>query len=141
MEWKFKSKFLFRYNKRGTRQFKEERHVNNPEMPIDKRGVRDTGFYVQGVYKEVPQMIPQLVVPDLTDCKFKPYVTFKSPEVIQDEFTSQDLFNAIYARKVIDDFKNDKLNEDGSSREPSVDEQLTPDEAHFRARKTGSDIF
>lgn len=86
-------------------------------------------------------MIPQLIVPDLTGCKFKPYVTFKTPEVVQSEFTSQDLYNAIYAQKVIEDFKNDKLNEDGTSKEPSTEEELLPEEAFIRARKTGSDIF
>lgn len=110
-------------------------------MPVDKRGVRDTGVIVSGKYREVPELIPQLIVPDLTDCKFKPYVTYKTPDVIQSEFTSQDLYNAVYAQKVIDDFKNDKLNEDGTSQDPSAEELLSPEEASNRARKTGSDIF
>lgn len=117
------------------------RHITNPDMPIDKRGVRDTGFVIKGVFKEIPEKIPELIVPDLTDCKFKPYVTYKTPEVVQGEFSSQDLYNAVYAQKVIDDFKHDKLNEDGSSKDPSPEEQLTPEEAFIRARKTGSDIF
>lgn len=138
--------FSFRYNKRGTRIFKERQHiesqtVQNPDIPIDKRGVRDIGVIVKGRFKKIHERIPELIVPDLTDCKFKPYVTFKTPEVVQSEFTSQDLYNAIYAQKVIDDFKNDKLNADGSSKEPSADEQLTKEEAFVRARKTGSDIF
>lgn len=110
-------------------------------MPIDKRGVKDTGITVNGIYKEIPEKIPELIVPDLTGCKFKPYVTYKTPEVVQSKFTSQDLFNAIYAQKIIEDFKEDKLNEDGSSNEPSGNEQLTPEEAFIRARKTGSDLF
>lgn len=130
-----------RYNKRGTRLFKKERHLSNPDMPIDKRGVRDTGVVINNQFVEISEMIPQLIVPDLTDCKFKPYVTFKTPEVVQSEFTSQDLYNAVYAQKVIEDFKNDKLNEDGSSKEPSEDEQLQPEEAFIMSRKTGSDLF
>lgn len=137
-----KSLNLFsRYNKRGPREFKKNRHITNPEIPIDKRGVKDTGYVFDGKFIEIPEKIPELIVPDLTDCKFKPYVTFKSADVVQSEFTSQDLYNAIYAKKVIDDFKNDKLNEDGTSKEPSIDEELTPEEAFNRARKTGSDIF
>lgn len=131
----------FSYNKRGTRLFKKERHISNPDMPIDKRGVRDTGYELNGKYVEVKEKIPELVVPDLTNCKFKPYVSFKTTEVIQSEFTSQDLYHAIYAQKVIDDFKNDKLNEDGSSKEPNANEEMTSEEAFIRARKTGSDIF
>lgn len=110
-------------------------------MPIDKKGVRDTGKIVNGQFMEIPEMMPQLIVPDLTDCKFKPYVTYKATDVVQSEFTSQDLFNAIYAQKIIDDFKNEKLNEDGSSKEPSQEEDMTPDEAWEKARKTGSDMF
>jgi large subunit ribosomal protein L41 len=86
-------------------------------------------------------MIPELIVPDLTDCKFKPYVSYKTKDVVQSEFRSQDLFNAIYAQKIIEDFKNDKLNEDGSPMNPSENEELTPNEAFIRAKKTGSDIF
>lgn len=86
-------------------------------------------------------MIPELIVPDLTDCKFKPYVTYKTTEVIQSEFRAQDLFNAVYAKKIIEDFKNDKLNEDGSPQNPSANEEMTPEEAWIKARKTGSDIF
>lgn len=110
-------------------------------MPIDKRGVRDTGYDLNGKYYEVKEKIPELIVPDMTNCKFKPYVSFKTTQVVQSEFTSQDLYHAIYAQKVIDDFKNDKLNEDGSSQEPSANEEMTPEEAFIRARKTGSDIF
>lgn len=111
-------------------------------MPVDKRGVRDTGVLTyDNRYIEVPEKIPELIVPDLTGFKLKPYVSFKTPEVVQSEFTSQDLFNAIYAKKIIEDFKNDNLNDDGTSKEPSTEEQLSRDEAFVLARKTGSDIF
>lgn len=133
-------KFLL-YNKRGTRIFKKERHLSNPDLPIDKRGVRDTGIYVRGEYREISGKIPELIVPDLTNCKLKPYVTYKTPEVVQSEFTSQDLFNAVYAKKIIDDFKNNKLDQKNNSMEPSNNEQRTPQESWDQARKTGSDIF
>lgn len=110
-------------------------------MPIDKRGVRDTGFTIDGQYVEIPEKIPELIVPDLTGCKFKPYVTYKTTDVVQTEFTSEDLFNAIYAQKIMDDYKNDKINPDGSSKEPSAEEQITPEQAQIMARKTGSDLF
>lgn len=110
-------------------------------MPIDKRGVRDTGFMINGRYVEIAAKIPQLVVPDLTGFKLKPYVSYKTPEVTQTAFTSRDLFNAIYAQKIIEDFKNDKLQEDGSSADPSPQEEMTPDQALKAARKTGSDIY
>lgn len=137
-------KFLL-YNKRGTRIFKKIRAANPalyPDMPIDKRGVRDTGVITRdGQYVEIPAKIPELVVPNLEGCKLKPYVSYKAPDVFQSEFTSQDLYNAIYAQKVLDDFKSGSLNEDGSPKEPSTEESLNPEEAWARARKTGSDMF
>lgn len=134
-------KFLV-YNKRGTRVVKEQQRTQlQPAVPIHKRGVRDTGMIVNGKYVEIPEKVPQLVVPDLEGCQLKPYVSYKAPDVIQSEFTSLDLFNAIYSKKIIEDFKEAKLKEDGQAIEPSENELLTPDEALQRARKTGSDIF
>ncbi|XP_055638225.1 39S ribosomal protein L41, mitochondrial [Toxorhynchites rutilus septentrionalis] len=136
-------KFLL-YNKRGTRVFKKLRAANPqlyPDMPIDKRGVRDTGVSRNGQYIEIPEKIPELVVPNLDGCKFKPYVSYRAPDVVQSEFTSQDLFNALYAQKIIDDFSSGKLEEDGSPKESSTEESQTPDEAWTKARKTGSDMF
>ncbi|KAJ6639928.1 39S ribosomal protein L41, mitochondrial, partial [Pseudolycoriella hygida] len=109
-------KFLL-YNKRGTRDFKEKQRTDpHPDIPIDKRGVKDTGYNLDGVYYEIPEKIPQLIVPDLTGCKLKP-------------------------KKIIEDFKNNKLNEDGSPVEPSEEELLDAETAFIRARQTGSDIF
>lgn len=122
--------------------FKQERHISNPDLPIDKRGVRDIGYVdSQGKFSAVAEKIPEIIVPDLTDCKFKPYVTYKTTDVIQSEFTPQDLFNATYAKKIIEDFKNDNLNEDGSSKNPSIEEEMDSDYAWGLARKTGSDMF
>ncbi|XP_030562981.1 39S ribosomal protein L41, mitochondrial [Drosophila novamexicana] len=130
------------YGKRGTRVVKEaQRTLANPAVAIHKRGVRDTGITVNGQYVEIPEKIPDIIVPDLTGCKLKPYVSYKAPEVIQSEFTSLDLFNAVYSQKIIEDFKAGKLEADGSATEPSPNEQLTPELALQRARKTGSDIF
>uniref|UniRef100_A0A6M2DK53 Putative 39s ribosomal protein l41 mitochondrial agrilus planipennis n=1 Tax=Xenopsylla cheopis TaxID=163159 RepID=A0A6M2DK53_XENCH len=134
-------KFLL-YNKRGSRLFKkQQRESANPLLPIDKRGVRDTGYTIDGKYIEVPEMIPELIVPDLTDFQLKPYVSYKTPEVVQSKFTSKDLFDAIYSKKISDDFKAGKLDENGDPLEPSVEEKLTAEEAKVNARKTGSDIF
>merc|ERR1719341_1046042 len=105
-------------------------------------------------------MIPEIIVPDLEGFKewneeiftynelqrlelnmLKPYVSYRVPDVIQSEFTPQDLFYAVYSNKIAEDFKNNKLNSDGNSLEPSPDELMTPEEAKGRARSTGSDIF
>ena len=35
------------------------------------------------------EMIPELIVPDLSDCKLKPYVSYKTKEINQEELTSR----------------------------------------------------
>ncbi|XP_025835037.1 39S ribosomal protein L41, mitochondrial-like [Agrilus planipennis] len=119
----------------------ERRKRIDPEVPVDKRGVRDTGYKLNGKFIKVPEMIPELIVPDLTDFKLKPYVSYRAPDIIQSEFTAEDLFNVVYAKKIIGDFKGGKLNEDGTPKEPSPEEKLTSEEATLKARQTGSDIF
>lgn len=73
--------------------------------------------------------------------QLKPYVSYRTPDVVQSEFTSRDLFDAVYSEKIVKDFKDGKLSETGEPLEPTQEEVLTPEEAYNRARKTGTDIF
>lgn len=73
--------------------------------------------------------------------QLKPYVSYRTPDVVQSEFTPKDLFNAVYSEKIVNDFKNGKITETGEPLEPSPEEQLAPEEAYVQARKTGTDIF
>ncbi|CAG9762472.1 unnamed protein product [Ceutorhynchus assimilis] len=130
------------FNKRGTRQFKKEQaQIQDPEF-LHTRGVREVGYrQADGKFILIPEKVPELIVPDLTDCKLKPYVSYRVPDIIQSEFTAEDLFHVVYAKKICDDFKSGKLDEDGNPLEPSVEEKLTPEEAKIKARQTGSDMF
>lgn len=128
-------------NKRGSRIHKQQQASPNPELEVDHRGVRETGYKLNGRFVEVPEMIPELVVPDLKDCDLKPYVSYKADNVIQSEFTAQQLFDAIYSKKIVTDFKAGKLDQNGEPLEPSEEEKLQPEEAVARAKRTGSDIF
>merc|ERR1712106_300756 len=100
-----------------------------------------TGIRHNMYWEEVPEMIPELVVPDLSDCNLKPYVTYNTKEIYQEELTDKDLFNVFYGRKIIEDFKAGKLDDEGNSVEPSEAESMGSEEAHMKARQTGSDIF
>lgn len=134
-------KFLL-YNKRGTRNFKAAQAIKpSPDVPIDHRGVRPIGYQVGDRFIKVPEMTPEIIVPSLEGFDLKPYVAYHKTEVQQSEFTPKDLFNAIYARKIVSDFKNEKLAEDGSPLDPSEHEKLTPEEAKLLAGKTGCDLF
>lgn len=136
-------KFYIPPEVRGTRKFRERQLSDNPnpDFPVDKRGVRDTTINENGKFVEVPEMIPEMIVPSLKDFDLKPYVSYRTSEFTQTEFTAEDLFNAVYSNKVVEDWNKKKLNEDGSSQTPSEDELLGPEEAFLRARQTGSDIF
>lgn len=136
-------KFYIPPEYRGTKQFREQQKVNpHPEIPVETWGVRETTMIDDhGNKYEVPEMIPELIVPDLTDFPLKPYVSYRTADFTQSEFTAEDLFNAVYSNKIVEDWNKKQLNEDGTSKNPSEDEQLGPEEAYKRARKTGSDIF
>ncbi|XP_046431480.1 39S ribosomal protein L41, mitochondrial [Neodiprion fabricii] len=134
-------KFLL-YNKRGTKKFKEQQAIKpHPQIPIDRRGVRLTGYYLGEKWVEVPEMIPEIIVPSLEGFNLKPYVAYHISEVQQSEFTPKDLFDAVYSKKITDDFRNKKLAEDGSPLNPSDNEKLTAEEAKLLAGKTGCDLF
>ncbi|XP_034189681.2 mitochondrial ribosomal protein L41 [Osmia lignaria lignaria] len=130
------------YNKRGSRLFKQEQAKNpDSDIPIDRRGTRLTGKRIGNEWVNIPEMIPELVVPSMKNFNLKPYVSYNCMDVKQREFTAKDLFNFVYAEKIKQDYKNNQLNKDGEPLNPSEYEQLTPEEARLRAEKTGTDIF
>lgn len=130
-------------NQRGTRTFREKLKTNpDPRYPMEMYGVRKTTIIDEFNNEvECPEKIPEFIVPDLKDFELKPYVSYRATPFTQSEFTAEDLFNAVYSQKIVDDWNNKQLNEDGSPKNPSEDELLTAEEAELRARKTGSDIF
>lgn len=130
-------------NKRGTRAFKKRQMTDpHPFIPVDHRGVREVGLTDNNQhFNIVSEMIPKLIVPNFDDCQLKPYVSYRAQQITQSEFKPEDLFNAVYANKIISDWNDKKLNDDGTSKQPSNDELLESDRAWQQAKKTGSDIF
>lgn len=57
------------------------------------------------------------------------------------EFTAKDLFEVTYCRKIYDDHKANKLDENGNSLEPSEFEKLTAEQAWNNARKCNNDLM
>lgn len=100
-----------------------------------------TGLKIQNKFKLIPEMIPELIVPSLKDFNLKPYVSYRVQDVNQREFTPKDLFDLIYADKIMKDFEEDKLGPNGEPLNPNEYEKLTPEEARNEAEKTGTDIF
>ncbi len=111
-------------------------------IPIHTYGCRPTGVRHKGGWEGVPEMIPELVVPDIPeDFPLKPYVSYKAKEIEQEELTAKDIFNVVYGRKILRDFKEGSLDAEGNPSEPSAEEAMTPEEARKAARRTGSDLF
>lgn len=108
---------------------------------VAARGVRQTGYQDGDKFVSVPEMIPEIIVPSLDGFMLKPYVTYRTQEVTQSEFTAQELFNVIYHEKIVQDFEKGKLGPDGEPLEPSENEKLTPEMARARASSTGADMF
>lgn len=83
----------------------------------------------------------KLVTTDIQYFQLKPYVSYRAPDVTQAPFTAEDLFNVVYAKKIVEDFRSAKLDEQGQPLEPSEDEKMTAEEAKNKAKQTGTDIF
>ncbi|KAA0185320.1 hypothetical protein HAZT_HAZT003253 [Hyalella azteca] len=107
----------------------------SPNISRNQVLVRKTMWHPRDVEPYEKEFIPEMI-PDLI---LKPYVSYRVPDIEQPEFTAQDLFHAVYTEKIVQDFKEGNLNEDGSSKEPSPAEQLTRDEAKIKVQQTGSD--
>ena len=142
----FHFKKIEAFNKRWSKQHKKMMfNRKGPKFPdafVDHYGVRPTGIKHEAWFESVQEMIPELIVPeDLDSTDLKPYVSYATEETYQDELTSEDLFNYIYGRKILQDFKENKLDGEGNSLEPSELEKLTPEKAESLALKPGSDVF
>ena len=44
--------------------------------------------------------------------QLKPYVSYKVSDVTQPKFTARDLFNSTYAKVIVNDFNDQKLDQD-----------------------------
>ncbi|KAI1299279.1 39S ribosomal protein L41, mitochondrial [Halotydeus destructor] len=82
----------------------------------------------------VKEMEPELLVPDLTDFKLKPYVSYRAPEITQAELTARALFIRVYGPKISAQFR---AGEEVKSIVSDEEIEL----ARVRARQTGSDLF
>jgi len=109
-------------------------------MPV-YTDVRPAGYNYGEQFVAVPEMIPELIVPDLTNCNLKPYVSYRTPTITEEPFSAKDLFDVFYKPKIESDHREGKLMESGEPVQPSSEESMSPDEARLQARKSGSDIF
>jgi len=84
-------------------------------------GVNEPGYYLDGNFVYVKEMVPEYVVPDLTDCELLPYVPYNVKTVTQPAMSAEDLFEVLYRNEV--EKNAQKIIEDGE--EPASLGQLT----------------
>nr|SVE76143.1 EOG090X0IZW [Daphnia hispanica] len=129
------------FNKRGTRDFKARQAKNpHPDVPIHTYGVRPIGYKSGTSFVTIKELIPEMIVPDLTGFKLKPYVSYRVNDIVQPPMTPEELFGAVYVKKIAEDFKSGKLGPDNEPLEPSPEERLTPEEAKEKVLSIRSDI-
>jgi len=106
----------------------------NYPVCVDTLGIRWPGYWFGRKFVHVPEMEPELVVPDLTGFELKPYVSYRTEEVYNTPFTAKELFDKVYADGVTQAYK-----------EKNVDKFEVPpeaiDEARLKALQTGADLF
>lgn len=90
---------------------------------INYTGVQRTGVLHKGRFIFYKDSVPEIVVPDLTGFRLKPYVSYRVPDVVQSEFTSRDLFDAVYAPKIVKDYKEGQLDLADESKSESESRQ------------------
>uniref|UniRef100_A0A915KHW3 Trafficking protein particle complex subunit n=1 Tax=Romanomermis culicivorax TaxID=13658 RepID=A0A915KHW3_ROMCU len=86
--------------KYGTRKQKNRREFR------DYTGCQPTGYVDKtGKFIVVPEMIPEIVAPDLTNFELKPYVSFRytgeNETVVDEPFTAKKLFDACYGHSTM----------------------------------------
>ncbi|RWR98837.1 39S ribosomal protein L41-like protein [Dinothrombium tinctorium] len=97
-------------------------------------GMKHPGFWFRDKFHYVKEMEPELIVPDLTDFKLKPYVSYRTPDVEQSEYNAKALFNKTYANTIVDEFlKGEKIEMKASEKDIRA--------ARIKAKQTGADLF
>uniref|UniRef100_A0ACB8F0P7 39S ribosomal protein L41, mitochondrial n=1 Tax=Sphaerodactylus townsendi TaxID=933632 RepID=A0ACB8F0P7_9SAUR len=72
-----------------------------PRTFYKSRGSKPAGYLTcSAKFRLVPEMVPKLVVPDLTGFKLRPYVSYRAPAGSEPPVTARHLFQEIVAPRV-----------------------------------------
>lgn len=110
-----------------------EKEFNYPYR-IDQFRQKYPGYYIDGKFHYVKEMEPELIVPDLTDFKLKPYVSYRAGDIEEPPLTAQKIFDKVYAPEILRRIEAGK----------SIKARLTARDIHLakvKARQTGSDLM
>ncbi|NXL97452.1 RM41 protein, partial [Tyrannus savana] len=71
------------------------------------RGAKNLGVLTSSKkFLLVKEMVPEFVVPDLTDFKLRPYVSYRAPEGSEPAPTARQLFDQLVAPRIEKDVKD-----------------------------------
>lgn len=92
---------------RGADRMSEMTSKRGPRTFNKGRGARITGVLtVSNKFLKIKEMVPELVVPDLTGFKLKPYVSYKAPRGTEEPLTAHKLFMETVAPQIEKDVKD-----------------------------------
>lgn len=110
-----------------------EKEYNRPNY-IDQFRQKYPGFWIDQKFHYVREMDAELIVPDLTDFKLKPYVSYRVGDLDQPPLTAKDIFDNVYAPEVL------KRAEGGKP----IKVRLSARDIHMariKAQQTGTDLM
>lgn len=101
--WTWTAKRAEPYNVRGG-------HMDWTKMTITHRGVQMPG-YLDPNTKEfvfVEEMVPEIIVPDMSNCELKPYVSYNVPNIDTPVFDAKELFDQTLRNDIVNEYKSKK---------------------------------
>ncbi|XP_063287831.1 large ribosomal subunit protein mL41 [Pelobates fuscus] len=113
---------------RGADRMSVTTSKRGPKSYKTARGPRKAGYLTSsGKFVRVKEMVPELVVPDLTGFKLRPYVSYKAPEGTEEQMTAKKLFMETVASSIKKDIEEGKFNPENLEKygfEPSQQGKL-----------------
>ena len=110
-----------------------EKEFNYP-LSIDQFRQKLPGYYIDGKFVYIKEMEAELIVPDLTGCQLKPYVSYGVGDVEEPPLTAKVIFDKVYATQVLSRIEAGK----------PVKTRLSARDIHLariKAQQTGADLM
>nr|XP_054759979.1 39S ribosomal protein L41, mitochondrial-like [Lytechinus pictus] len=113
---------LLRGFTRGANRHKEmtSKRGNKNFHPNTSR-IQPTGYGVRTTWRNVKEMIPEIVVPSLDDFPLKAYVSYKCPDTQQDPIAPRDIFDKCVAPKVLEDLESGRYDSEKLLSSPAIE--------------------
>ncbi|MEE6504812.1 hypothetical protein FKM82_005345 [Ascaphus truei] len=113
---------------RGADRMAETTGKRGPKSFHVSRGSKKAGYLTSsGKFVKVREMVPEIVVPDMTGFKLKPYVSYKAPPGTEEPMTAKILFMEVIAPVIEKDVNDGTFNPENLTKygfEPTQEGKL-----------------